>query len=211
MFEIGPGFSEDHVLRDGTVVRVRPIRPEDGAELRRGFEGLSSESRYRRFLGGFSQLSDATLEYLTVVDGQDHVAVVATRPRGDGTEEGLGVGRFVRLRDDPAVAEAAITVVDGEQHKGIGRLLAFTLARAARERGVDRFRGEILANNEAVRQLLDQVGASLQAVEDGRIVFDVALEDTPSVLVEGKPKSGLGPLLRAASTWLSGLFRHGAV
>ena len=200
----GAGFSEEHVLGDGSHVRLRHIRPEDAAELRRGLERLSPQSRYRRFLGGVGQLSDELVRYLTNVDGVDHVAIVAARPRADGSEEGLGVARFVRVRDEPTVAEPAITVIDDEQHKGIGHLLAWTLARAARERGVSHFRGEILANNDAVRQLLDGVGATLRDSGDDGVVFDVALD--------GEPPADAGPpaaqrLLAAASTWLAGLFR----
>ncbi|HEX9102853.1 MAG TPA: GNAT family N-acetyltransferase [Polyangia bacterium] len=200
----GPGFSEEHALRDGSRVRLRHIRPEDADELKRGMERLSPASRYSRFLGSVGQLSEGLIHYLTNVDGQDHVAIVATRPRADGGEEGLGVTRFVRVHGEPTVAEPAITVLDDEQHKGIGHLLALTLARAAHERGISHFRGEILANNDAIRELLSNVGAELRATEDGRVVFDVGLE--------GAPPTDEGPhparsLLAAASTWLAGLFR----
>jgi hypothetical protein len=107
------------------------------------------------------------------------------------------------VHDEPTVAEAAITVLDSEQHKGLGRLLAMVLARAALERGVTRFRGEILANNDAVRQLLGDVGAELHAAADDRIVFDVALDRE---LPASEPPDALRRLLRAASTWLGGLF-----
>ncbi|MGZ3406656.1 MAG: N-acetyltransferase family protein [Polyangia bacterium] len=205
MLEVGPDFSEEHVLHDGSVVRLRHIRPEDAAELRRGFQELSPESRYRRFLGSIDQLPDAAIQYLTHVDGQDHVAIVATRPRADGSEEGIGVARYVRVHDAPTVAEAAITVADKEQHKGIGRLLGLTLARAARERGIGHFRGEILADNDAVRQLLSELGAVLHTVENGCIVFDVSLAGSPPA-ADGKPDAITSSILRAASTWLTGLF-----
>src|SRR5207249_1225870 len=83
------------------------IRPDDADELRRGFERLSPESRYRRFLSGVHQLSDEALRYLTHVDERDHLAIVVTRPRPDGSEEGLGVARFIRLRDEPTADEPA--------------------------------------------------------------------------------------------------------
>jgi hypothetical protein len=37
-------------LRDGSHVRLRPIHSSDRALLQHGFERLSRESRYRRFL-----------------------------------------------------------------------------------------------------------------------------------------------------------------
>ena len=51
---------------------------------------------------------------------------------GSDAETGVGVARFVRAADDPTVAEAAIAVSDEMQHKGLGRQLTLTLARAAR-------------------------------------------------------------------------------
>jgi GNAT superfamily N-acetyltransferase len=178
--ETGPDFHEDHVLGDGTAVTLRHVRPEDASELRRGLERLSPESRYRRFLGAVTILTDAHLRYLTCVDGQDHVAIVAVR-RAAGPDGGigLGIGRFVRLKEEPSTAEAAITVIDDAQGKGIGRLLALTLARAAYERGIRRFRGWILADNTAVRQLLTDVGAVVSRAEDGGMTFYVELTPTP--------------------------------
>ncbi len=174
--ETGPDFHEEHVLGDGTRLTLRHVRPGDASELQRGFERLSPRSRYRRFLQPITALTDEQLDYLTRVDGNDHVAIVAFRDDGVG----LGIARFIRLQADPAVAEAAITVIDEAQGKGIGRLLALTLARAAHERGVRRFRGRVLADNVAVRQLLDDVGAAVgPRDESGGLVFEVELTPTP--------------------------------
>lgn len=199
-------FSETRALADGTEVRLRHIRPDDAAELARGFERLSPQSRYRRFFGGVNVLTDKILRYLTVVDGHDHVALVATRRAPDGGELGIGVARFVRLAGEPTVAEADITVVDELQGRGLGRLLAVTLARTARERGVTHFRGEILADNPSARQLLEEVGARLHAGEEGRVVFDVALgEDgeTPE-----RFDLVVRRMLRAASTYVVGALQR---
>ncbi len=204
----GPGFHEDHVLDDGTPVSLRHIRPEDAAELRRGFDRLSPSSRYRRFLGSVASLSDKTLHHLTHVDGRDHVAIVAvSRAAGTGAETGLGIGRFVRTAEDPKVAEAALTVIDDMQGKGLGRVLGIALARAALERGVTRFRGEILTDNAPVRQLLAEVGALVRPGEDGSLVFDVELgpEDGPAAMARLEVIAR--GLLRAASSHLVGLIR----
>jgi GNAT superfamily N-acetyltransferase len=198
----GPDFREEHELRDGSHVLVRHIRPEDADELKRGFERLSPGSRYRRFLAGVSSLTEAQLKYLTQVDGEDHVALVATMLDGE-REIGLGVARFIRVAGEPHVAEAAITVTDDVQRRGVGKLLAMTLARAALERGIDRFRGEILADNAAARQLLVEVGATIVRDADGNLVFDVALDEQPQ-----KPQELVARrLLEAASTFVFGALR----
>ncbi len=165
----GPDFAETHTLPDGTRVVLRHIRPGDAAELQRAFERLSPGSRYRRFFGGVAHLSEAALRYLTEVDGHDHVAIVAATESPDlKSEQGLGVARFVRLAEEPSVAEAAVTVVDDVQRHGLGRLLATTLALAALERGVTRFRAEVLADNAPMLALMRDLGASpLPAVPSG--------------------------------------------
>ena len=201
-------FHEEHVLRDGTPVVLRAIRPEDADELRRGLARLSPQSRYRRFLGVVTAFSDEQLEYLTKPDGHDHVAIVAaTRRPGSDREEGLGVARFVRVPGKPAVAEAAITVADEAQGKGLGLLLSLALARAAYDEGIRRFRGQIVADNPAVRQLLADVGATV-APDGDRMTFDVELTPTPFT-----PGSQLDliarRLLRAAADALVGVLPHG--
>jgi GNAT superfamily N-acetyltransferase len=203
----GPDFHEDHVLDDGTRVTLRHVRPEDAVELERGFERLSPASRYRRFLGSVSALSPEMLRYLTCVDGQDHVALVAvTRPPGASTDTGLGIARFIRAPADPKVAEAAITVVDDAQGKGLGRILGIELARCALERGVARFRGEILVDNAPVRQLLAEVGATVYPVEGGSLLFDVDLRP-PDHAPPNRLEVIARRILRAASSHLVGLFR----
>jgi RimJ/RimL family protein N-acetyltransferase len=179
MMRTGADFREVITIGDGTVVTLRHVRPEDAAELQRAFERLSPESRYRRFFGGMARLSDEAVRYLTEVDGHDHVAIVATYESPDlKGERGVGVARFVRMREEPAVAEAAITVVDDMQRKGLGRALAIALTDAARERGVRTFRADVLADNEPMLAILRDVGATERARGDGVVTYDVAIGET---------------------------------
>ena len=55
-------------LRDGSFVLMRPIRASDKPLIRAGFERLSEDSRYRRFLAPLRKLSESALRYLTEVD-----------------------------------------------------------------------------------------------------------------------------------------------
>lgn len=196
-----PTFREEHCLRDGTRVTLRFIQPDDGEELRRAFARLSPRSRYQRFLGGVPELTDEMVGYLTRVDGEDHVAVVAGTDSHDlKTEVGLGVARFVRLQEDPTVAEAAITVVDDVQGKGIGRLLLTALARLALARGVRVFRGEVLAENTRMRHLLEEVGATTHPADGQTLIFDVPIHGPVEALEQEKdPPHPLRRLLRAAA------------
>ena len=200
--KIDADFAAEHVLADGTRITVRHIRSNDADELRRAYARLSPESRYRRFLASMPALSEDMVRYLTDVDGKDHVALVATCESHDlKSEVGLGVARFIRLRDEPDVAEAAVTVVDDMQRKGIGRILTQTLGEAALERGVKRFRGEVLADNAPMRGLLEGAGALVRDDQGGTLVFDVPLQ--PQAAVERE--SPLRRMLRIAAEFVAAL------
>jgi GNAT superfamily N-acetyltransferase len=147
-------YEEHATLRDGSPVLLRLIQPDDKQLIRDGFERLSPESRYRRFFTPKHHLSDEELCYLTEIDQVRHVAIGALRRGEDGRDLGLGVARFVALDPEPGTAEAAIAVLDEMQGKGLGSLLFQRLVAAACERGVTRFRCEVLGSNRAMHEFL---------------------------------------------------------
>jgi RimJ/RimL family protein N-acetyltransferase len=154
-------------LDNGTEVLVRPIRPDDKALLTDGMAHLSRESVYQRFLAPKGPLSETELRYLTEVDFTDHVAYVAVRP--EAPDILVGVARWVRLRDDPEVAEIAFVVSDELQRLGLGTVLAETLATAARERGVRRFVATMLPDNLAAHRLFARVAQDRETTFHGSL------------------------------------------
>jgi GNAT superfamily N-acetyltransferase len=194
-------YEEHAELRDGTPVLLRLLRPTDKELLRAGFELLSPESRYARFFAPKTSLSEDELRYLTEVDHEDHVAIGAASER-DGEQTGLGVARFIRLADRPETAEAAIAVADGAQRKGLGRLLLLRLVAAARERGIERFRFEVLASNTGMAALIAEI-APERTIETaaGALSIEVALPEVePSQPALAAPVgSAIYRLFRAAA------------
>lgn len=162
-------------LRDGTKVLVRPVVPDDRDELAEGFDKLSARSRYLRFHTAVEELTDAQLDYLTQVDQVDHVAWVAI-DLGAPDRPGIGVARFVRLAGEPHVAEAAITVADAYQGRGLGTFLLRVLADTARARGITTFRAYVLGENTAMLGMLEQLGPTHQRRGQGVYEIDVALD-----------------------------------
>ena len=148
-------------------VLVRPIRPDDKALLADGMEQLSRQSAYQRFLAPKEALTEDELRYLTEVDFRDHVAYVAVRPEEPGVL--VGVARWIRLRDDPEVAEIAFVVSDALQRRGLGTALADALAEAARERGVKRFVATMLPDNLGAHRLFARVAQEREIRADGPI------------------------------------------
>ena len=174
------GYLEHAVLRDGTKVAIRLLRPEDKELLRAGFDRLSPESRYARFLAPKTQLSEDELRYLCEVDQENHVAIGAVGDDPHGAPVGLGIARFIRLADRPDTAEAAITVADRVQQQGLGRLLLTRLVAAAAERGIARFRCEVLATNTAMTALLAEISPDRSVeLQGGVMSIEVALPSVP--------------------------------
>lgn len=139
-------------LHSGRQVAIRPIRPSDGPALQAAYDRLSPLSKYRRFLSPKPHLTRQDARYLAHVDGRDHVALVAT-PLGD-PDWIIAAARFVRLPEDGGAAEISVVVGDRFQHDGLGSLLLSRLARVAAERGINRFRATLLAENGPARRLV---------------------------------------------------------
>jgi RimJ/RimL family protein N-acetyltransferase len=147
-------------LSDGTPVMIRPIRPSDRALFPLARRRFSDKTMYQRFMSPKPVLSNSELRYLTEVDGFDHVAYVAVR--ADDPRYLVAVARFVRLKHDPATAEAAIVVADAEQGQGLGKKLALLLADAARESGIERFMATMLSDNPAAHALMRTLALRLE-------------------------------------------------
>jgi RimJ/RimL family protein N-acetyltransferase len=186
-------------LRDGTWTLVRPIRPDDRRRLRRGLDWLSPRSRELAFHLPVNDLTDEQLRYVTEIDHVDHVAWVALDPE-DLEAPGMGIGRYVRLRHDPTVAEGAITVLDRYQGRGLGTVLLALLTSSARRNGISVFRNYVLADNEAMLGLFAELGATSQPLD--RRVMEVDFE-LPTDM-EDLPDTPAGRAIRALASRTDG-------
>lgn len=139
-----------------------------------GWQLLSSETRYLRFLHPKAKLSTWELKYLTEIDYVNHFAWAA-ETTDDEEPRGIGIARYIRDTDDPTVAEAAITVMDDFQQIGLGRVLLQALTEAAQQNGVERFRAEVSAENQQVIQSLVRVGAKPGTIEHSAISLELHL------------------------------------
>ena len=145
-------------LPDGTRVMLRPLGPGDALLLRESVLQLSERSRYLRFHGPKTELSDDELRQLTDIEGEERVALGAFSgmPR-----QLVAVGHFIRRGEAPDAAAFAMAVVDPFQGRGLGALLLARLRLAALERGIARFTGEVLDENGPMLGLLAKLHARL--------------------------------------------------
>ena len=174
---VAPGeWGRRTILRDGTRALLRQIRPADRDRLAEGLRLLSPTSRFLRFHADIDELTDRELDYLSQVDHVDHEAIVAFDL--DHPEvPGIGVARYIRDPYELHVAEAAVTVADEYQHRGVGTLLLGALAAQARAHGVQVFRNYVLEQNQPMLELLDQLGAPRELEAAGLWRVDLALPE----------------------------------
>ena len=147
-------------LRDGTMVHVRPIRPEDAALERAFVDGLSDETRYFRFFYRISELTPAMLARFTQVDYDRELALVALVDMATNPSF-VGVARYI-ANPDRTSAEFAVVVGDAWQRRGIARVLMRGLIVCAKRRGFERLHGTILHENEPMLAFVRGLGFALE-------------------------------------------------
>ncbi|MBR0565665.1 GNAT family N-acetyltransferase [Azoarcus sp. L1K30] len=153
-------------LFDGTEVTIRPIRAEDAVMEQDFVRHLSKASRYARFMGTLNELPPGKLRYLTELDYQRHMALVATVIR-DGQELEIGVARYV-VSPDGSSCEFAVTVDDAWQGSGVAGLLMLDLMDVARTRGLTLMEGFALAANDKMLKFARQLGFTIRRDPDDR-------------------------------------------
>ena len=156
------------MLRDGTAVHLRAIRPDDKERLRIAFERLSYRSVYRRFFHPVTALTPEMLRQLTELDFRDRVALVLSVEDETG-ERLIAVGRFVRVACRSERAELAITVADEYQNRGAATLLLQQLVRIARAGGVRELVADVLEDNRAMLQVIRKLKLPYRQTSEDRV------------------------------------------
>ena len=157
------------------LVTCRPMRDDDGDRLRRTFDRLSPETRYRRFFSPITKLDDRMVAYLVGVDHEQREAFVALVD-----DEIIGVARYDRRHDDATIAEIAVVVEDAWQGVGVGRFLMQRLGKEADRRGIVRFTADVLPSNEAPVKLARAVAPMVEvSFSGGETHLNIPLRTRP--------------------------------
>lgn len=139
-------------LRDGSRLRLRPIRPEDQDRLIAFHDRLSRQTAYQRFFAVVKRLPPDWAHFLANVDYERRLALLAEHGAPEALEL-VGVARYEQTgRAD--TAELAFVIQDGWQNRGLGTLMLDALLTAADARGIRRFRASVLADNTRMIDLL---------------------------------------------------------
>ena len=170
-------YQAEEILRDGSSIHVRAIRPDDGERLLAHFNGLGQQSNYFRFFGFRRSLSDAEVVRLTRLDFDVHVGLAATLKDADG-ERFIGVARYIRGAERSR-AEVAFAVIDEHQGRGIGTVLLEHLGRVARSAGVTEFEADVLGDNNRMIEVFAKTGFKVRrSTQAGVIHVSFPTEET---------------------------------
>lgn len=167
-------------LKNGTQCSIRLCHTDcchDRELLKEGIRAawchVSPQSRFSRFGYTPDRLNDQQLDYLADLDNLNRLAWCAYT--GDNTHStGIGIARYMRLQDEPGVAEFAVTVVDEYQHAGLGFILLGKLVESARAAGLETLRGYIRPSNRAMLALAKKFGGTAH-MEDEYMLVDINL------------------------------------
>lgn len=158
-----PEREADIVLRDGSTVHVRPVRPDDEEALRTFLEAMSAESRQMRFFTAGADLGGAAHSFADV-DYGDHFGLVVTV----GDHGAIGAHAAYRRIDDTR-AEVAFEVADSLRAEGVATTLLAHLAEVASAAGIESFEADVLPDNRSMLEVFRQSGlpADLKRRADG--------------------------------------------
>jgi GNAT superfamily N-acetyltransferase len=131
-------------------VWIRELGPDEFDVLAAVFAGLAPGSRLNRSYAAVPRMLPAARRAPPAIDGRRHIAVAAFVD-----DEPVGIARLIAVRDRPS--DVAVEVVDRWQSRGIGTRLVLAVVEHARALGHTVVEADILAENRAVRQLIDRV------------------------------------------------------
>jgi RimJ/RimL family protein N-acetyltransferase len=157
-------------LRGGERVLTRRARPEDMVLYPDFLADVSAEDLRLRFLARIAELSAAERDKLSHLDYRHEMAFIAL-----DADTGRMLG-LVRLKDelDEKTAEFAILVRSRLKGHGLGWLLMRHVIDYAKEKGLRRVYGDVLAENTTMLQMCAELGFHAQDMGSDirRVVLD---------------------------------------
>jgi len=159
----------DVALRDGELVRLRPVARGDEPALRDLLARMSERSLWLRFFSGAVDIDDAA-ELAARGAGARGVVAVADDPE-------RVVGHALCVDDGPGRAEVAFEVADDWQGRGLGTLLLGRIVTVARQAGIGLLTAVVLPENHAMIQVFRDSGFPVHVrAEPGELHVDFATE-----------------------------------
>lgn len=161
-------YNAKETLKNGIVVTIRAVRPDDKDGIAEAFRNLDRESVYTRFFRYKNALTDEELRSAAEVDFEDIVALVVTKESGK-EETIIAGGRYIAF-DVPGAerhAEVAFTVEEDYQGLGIATRILRHLIGIARDKGISAFEADVLSENKGMLTVFAKSGLPMKQAYDG--------------------------------------------
>ena len=142
----------------------RPVKASDERLFQEYLYRFSERSIYLRFFQIRKDFPHELAQEMVAVDYKENLGIVATLGTSD-TSPIVAAGHWM-LDFDENMAEAAFSVADEYQRKGIGTHLLRFLMRAAREQGILGFSATVLAGNAGMMKVFQQSGCIVHTEYD---------------------------------------------
>lgn len=147
---------------------LRPARSSDGDALQSYIRGLSSQSRYNRFLGAANELSASELARTLAANGRDTLTLLLTSTAED-YETVVGEAR-VALSCAERAGEFSLSIADDWRRVGVGSALLAEIERKAAADGIEWLFGDTLRTNEGMIAMARSRGFRLGTGLEPRLV-----------------------------------------
>ena len=170
-------YESDVVLRDGSTVHLRPIRPSDAGALLALHDRLSLQSQKFRFFGLAASYAG---EVSRLLQADHHNAFVLVAEAGNRL---IGVATYVRNPAQTERAEVSFAIADALQGRGVGTRMLETLAPIARDHHIQTFDAYVLSDNDRMIRVFLDSGFEVQRRLEGGI-FHVVLSLVPTARYE---------------------------
>ncbi len=151
------------ILRDGTRVVLRPIKPEDETLFEEWFKSLSAETMRFRFLQIIKHISHETLTRYCNIDYGREIAIVAEVHKD--TKKIIGVARLVSEPGGKS-GEFAVVVADQWQGLGLGTEMTGYAIEIGKDMMLKTIYGYTLPSNYKMLNIFEKKGFKIEPYDE---------------------------------------------
>jgi acyl-CoA hydrolase/GNAT superfamily N-acetyltransferase len=155
-------IASEHVMKNGLLVRFRPIKPSDEEAMRHFFYRFSKQAIYRRFFFPVSTMPHNKMQTYVNIDYHSEMSIAALINE-PGQEIIIAEARYAS-DEESGFGELAFFVDEKYQGLGIALYLYNLLTRLARERGLDGFTASVLQENKGMLKVFEKGGLPMKAL-----------------------------------------------
>ncbi len=171
-------YVKQWTAKDGTVLTIRPIRPEDEPLMVEYHKQISERSVYLRYLHPMAldrRIAHDRLSRIVYIDYDREMALAAVYQNPEtGKREIVGIGRLSRLYGT-ADAEYSLLIVDAFHGKGLGTELLKTLIQVGRDENLKRIIAYISAENLPMQKISKNLGFRLHRNPEDMTIVEAEL------------------------------------